>query len=140
VARRDDSRAIYILNKTQTPKEQLVQNGAVMDSKEVTLVAEPQRRKPPAAGRGRQKGELNKLTRTLKEAILAAFDEVGGRDYLVAVAKDDPKTFCGLLARVLPMQVQAEVSPVQYRVAREPMTPEEWADKFGAERRDLSNH
>jgi len=73
-----------------------------------------QRRRPPAAGRGRQKGELNKLTRTLKEAILAAFDEVGGRDYLVAVAKDDPKTFCGLLARVLPLQVDAEMTAVRY--------------------------
>jgi hypothetical protein len=102
-----------------------------MDNKEVTPVAK--KRRPPSAGRGRKVGELNKFTRTLKEAILAAFDAVGGREYLIAVAKEDPKTFCMLLARVLPLQVEAELRPVG-RVAREPMSKEEWAERFCVDR------
>src|SRR5215210_7557751 len=36
---------------------------------------------------------------------MEAFDEVGGQAYLVRVAQEDPRTFCGLLAKVLPLQV-----------------------------------
>ena len=57
-------------------------------------------------GPGRPKGSTNKVTRTLKEAILQAFDEVGAVDYLVSVAREDPRTFCALLGKVLPMQVE----------------------------------
>jgi hypothetical protein len=62
--------------------------------------------KPPR-GKGRPKGSPNKVTATLKEAILATFDSVGGVKYLSRVALDDPRTFCALLGRVLPMTVNA---------------------------------
>jgi len=52
---------------------------------------------------GRTKGTPNKLTTSVKEAILEAFDKVGGIEYLVDIAKDDPRTFCALLGRVLPL-------------------------------------
>lgn len=54
---------------------------------------------------GRKAGTPNKVTKALKDAILAALDEVGGQTYLVGIAREDPKTFCALLGRVLPMQV-----------------------------------
>ena len=57
------------------------------------------------AGKGRPKGSPNRLTANLKEAILGAFDTVGGPDYLVSVANSDPRTFCTLLGKVLPMQI-----------------------------------
>lgn len=63
-------------------------------------------RKPPSAGRGRKKGELNKLTRTIKEAIERAFDKAGGADYLARMAEDEPVAFMSLLAKVLPTQLQ----------------------------------
>ena len=44
-----------------------------------------------AAGSGRQKGSQNKVTRAVKDAIAAAFDELGGKDYLIEVARSDPK-------------------------------------------------
>jgi integrase len=49
-------------------------------------------------GAGRKKGVHNKLTRNVKEAILQAFNDEGGVDYLRMVAKKDFKTFCTLLA------------------------------------------
>jgi hypothetical protein len=67
-------------------------------------------RKPPNAGKGRPKGVPNKSTAKVKEAILRAFDEAGGHKYLMKVAKDDPKTFCALLGRILPAEISAEVN------------------------------
>lgn len=72
-----------------------------------------EKRKPPAAGRGRKKGEVNKTTAALKEAILLAAEEVGENGkgkgglvgYLRFVATKEPKAFAGLLGRVLPLQL-----------------------------------
>jgi hypothetical protein len=84
---------------------------------------------PPAAsprgfnsGKGRVAGVPNAVTKTLKEAILLAAEEAGNAmaaaaaengeertgglaGYLLAVATSDAKTFCGLLGKVLPMQI-----------------------------------
>jgi len=59
---------------------------------------------------GRRKGVANQTTAKVKEAILSAFDQVGGEAYLVKVANDDPKIFCALLARLLPTEMKAEIS------------------------------
>jgi hypothetical protein len=56
---------------------------------------------------GRQKGTPNKVTTSLREAIMHAFDTVGGEAYLVRVAKNHPQVFCMLLARILPLQVSS---------------------------------
>lgn len=66
---------------------------------------------------GRVKGVPNKNTTALKEAILAALDHVGGQSYLERVAEEDPKTFCTLLGKILPMQVTGDSSnPVVHEV------------------------
>ena len=57
------------------------------------------------AGKGRPKGVKNKLTASVKEAIMKAFEEVGGADYLANVAKDDPRTFCTLLGKIIPSDI-----------------------------------
>lgn len=85
-----------------------------MDTKEVAPVA---RRKPPAAGRGRVKGTPNKTTTAVREAILEAFERAGGVEYLATVATTDPKTFCTLLGKVLPLQVTGEGgAPIAFKV------------------------
>ena len=61
-------------------------------------------------GRGRPKGAENKLTRAVKDAVQDAFDEVGGAEYLVQVAREDHKTFCALLGKVIPNQVNASLT------------------------------
>src|ERR1700687_1574796 len=53
---------------------------------------------------GRTKGTPNKVHAAVKEAIIAAFDRLGGEAYLVKVGESDPRTFCTLLGKVLPMQ------------------------------------
>jgi hypothetical protein len=66
---------------------------------------------------GRPKGIPNKLTSTLRSAIESAFDEVGGKAYLVRIAESDPRTFLALLGRVLPLQVVTpDDKPVVIRV------------------------
>ncbi len=71
------------------------------------------------AGKGRRKGSVNKTTAALKDAILNAFNEVGGVDYLVTLAKTDPRTFAALLGRVLPLTVAGDSdSPLTVKIIR----------------------
>lgn len=73
-------------------------------------VGSVEKRKPPAAGKGRPKGSQNKTTAILKDAILKAAENAGGKDgmigYLTEQAKENPGPFLTLLGKVLPMQVQ----------------------------------
>jgi hypothetical protein len=58
----------------------------------------------------------NKLTANVKAAITAAFADAGGVDYLVKVAKTDPRTFCTLLSKLLPTQVTGDAADEPVRV------------------------
>jgi hypothetical protein len=61
------------------------------------------------AGKGRPKGVPNKTTKAIKEAVQEAFERAGGVDYLVGLANTDPRTFCGLVAKVIPLQVEGSL-------------------------------
>ena len=65
------------------------------------------RGKPPGLPKsgGRQKGSLNKIKLQVKEAIAEAFDEAGGKEYLLKIAKEDPRTFCTLVGKLVPTTV-----------------------------------
>lgn len=66
---------------------------------------------------GRKKGTPNKTTKALKDAILEAYERAGGVEYLETIARLDPRTFVGLLAKVLPMQITgAGEGPVRIEV------------------------
>ena len=54
---------------------------------------------------GRSAGTPNKLTADLKEMILGALDDAGGRSYLTEQARTSPGAFLTLVGKVLPMQV-----------------------------------
>ena len=65
------------------------------------------------AGPGRPKGIPNKITLSVKEAIERAFDKLGGASYLEHVGRTDPRTFCALLAKLLPTKLaNADGSPI----------------------------
>lgn len=60
---------------------------------------------------GRQKGTANKVTTSLKEAILEAAKRAGDGDmvnYLSVQARVNPGPFMSLLGKVLPMQVTGD--------------------------------
>lgn len=66
-----------------------------------------EKKKPPAAGKGRQKGVPNKVTGEVKQMILDALEGAGGVEYLQERA-NDPRTasaFLTLVGKVLPLQV-----------------------------------
>jgi hypothetical protein len=64
----------------------------------------------PRAGAGRPKGVPNKLTRTIRESIEAAFQGVGGPEYLMRQAEENPQAFMTLLGKIIPAQVQQEIT------------------------------
>ena len=57
---------------------------------------------------GRVKGVPNKLTTDVRKAIIAAFDMVGGAEYLRTLATTDPKAFCALLGKTVPVNVAGD--------------------------------
>ena len=59
-------------------------------------------------GAGRKPGVPNKLTTDIKELILGALSDVGGRQYLAARALDQPVAFMGLVGKILPLQLTGE--------------------------------
>jgi len=66
------------------------------------------RRKPPNAGKGRKPGSKNKLSASVKDAIIKAAENAGGEEgmigYLTKQAKDNPNAFLSILGRVVPME------------------------------------
>lgn len=63
-------------------------------------------RKPGAQKTGgRQKGTPNKLSSDIREVIKAAFDEAGGKEYLVTLSKSDPRTFLTLVGKIVPTAI-----------------------------------
>jgi len=85
-------------------------------SKEVRVKNEKKQAVSPLSGApvpaGRPAGVKNRLT-NLREAVLEAFEMVGGAQYLAKLAagtSSDRAAFVGLVAKVLPTQVQADIS------------------------------
>jgi hypothetical protein len=51
----------------------------------------------------------NRIKSEIKNGILEAFDQVGGVDYLIEIARRDPPTFCRLLAAIIPSEIKADI-------------------------------
>ena len=61
-------------------------------------------------GKGRKKGSMNKTSAKVKEMILGALSDVGGKDYLVRQADENPVAFMSLLGKVLPSEIKADLN------------------------------
>jgi hypothetical protein len=61
-------------------------------------------------GAGRPLGSQNKTSLALKELILGALDEVGGKEYLARLAVENSSAFASLLGKVLPSTLDASES------------------------------
>jgi len=65
---------------------------------------------PLPPGPGRQKGVPNKVTTELKQMIMGALDEAGGKDYLVTQAQKNPNAFLTLVGKYIPAEMHAKLS------------------------------
>lgn len=65
--------------------------------------------KPGERRGGRKTGTPNKLTASIKAAIEASFDQVGGAKYLARMAMEQPAAYMTLLGKVLPTQTDLTV-------------------------------
>jgi hypothetical protein len=59
---------------------------------------------------GRKPGTPNRMTNTLKASIEEAFGRVGGVEWLVKQAGENPQAFMTLLGRVLPREMNVDMS------------------------------
>ncbi len=66
--------------------------------------------KPGERRGGRKACTPNKMTSTVKEALVQAFEERGGVGALLAWSADNPTEFYKLWGRMLPQEVNADVN------------------------------
>ena len=61
--------------------------------------------------KGRQKGTPNHLTKTVKETVMAAFEDLQNdpRANIVAWGKDNPTEFYKIAAKLIPTEISANV-------------------------------
>lgn len=55
---------------------------------------------------GRKKGTPNAQTKELSQMILGALDRLGGEDWLLKSAKEDPACFISLVGKMLPKDIR----------------------------------
>jgi hypothetical protein len=57
-----------------------------------------------------RKGVPNKATAAIKEMIEGALQDVGGRAYLAEQARENPVAFMGLIGKILPKNITADIT------------------------------
>lgn len=57
------------------------------------------------AGKGRPKGAQNKTTIAVKQALIEAFEKMGGVDRLAQFAEEEPGEFYKLWVKILPQEI-----------------------------------
>lgn len=72
-------------------------------------------------GRGRPKGAPNKSTAAIKDMLLASLDAVGGQQYFMEQAKENPSAYMTLIGKIIPAEVKSQITgadggPVQHAI------------------------
>lgn len=73
---------------------------------------------------GRPKGAQNKLTKTVKETVLAVFNELqdDNKHNLKSFAKKYPRDFYQIAARLIPTEINAKLNKVTLEIVRKTPT------------------
>jgi hypothetical protein len=79
--------------------------------------------KPRPPNAGRRAGTPNKAAH-IRDAVMMAFDAVGGQKYLVRIANEQPAVFCTLLGKILPHELATSGGALKAEVLLKWMTPE----------------
>jgi hypothetical protein len=80
--------------------------------------------KPGERRGGRKKGTPNKLTSTFREAVLVAYEGIGGHEAFKLWAKNTQTEFYKIAARLIPTEIQQlgkDGKPVDPSVAAQPV-------------------
>lgn len=74
---------------------------------------------------GKPKGATNHLTRTVKETVLAVFNELQGdeKNNLKAFAEKHPRDFYQIAAKLIPTEINAKFNKIQLEIVRDSTTP-----------------
>ena len=59
---------------------------------------------------GRQKGSVNKTTASVKQALVEAFEELGGVKSLVEFGRENPRDFYALWVKIMPTEVKQDLT------------------------------
>lgn len=65
---------------------------------------------PKVPGSGRKPGTVNKQTASVKDALIQAFEMMGGVESLFKWGKANPRDFYPMWVRLLPADVKAELT------------------------------
>lgn len=76
-------------------------------------MATPGRKKGTPKTGGRKKGTPNKITLTIKDAVLQTFQQLGEVTHMVEWAREHPSDFYRIAAKLIPQQIQADVTHKQ---------------------------
>jgi len=66
---------------------------------------------------GRKKGTTNKVSLSLKQAVLETFEKLGGVQHMATWAKENPSEFYRIAARLVPPGVPVQVEGLQGSLA-----------------------
>ena len=104
----------------------------------------PPARTPARGNLGRPKGAPNKSTALLKDAILQAAELAGDKggmvNYLLRQAHENPIAFMGLMGKLLPLQVVADITQRVPIVSETIMTPDQWERQWADHHNDIQPH
>lgn len=65
---------------------------------------------PRKPGPGRPKGSKNRVTKAVKDALRASLESGEGAEaFFLSLKRDDPKTYAGLVGKLIPNEVVADV-------------------------------
>lgn len=78
----------------------------------------------------RPKGAKNIISGTAKENVIAVFTRLGGTAQMAAWAKKNQTDFYRLYAKLVPQQIDLEVTERPIDVAANPLPASEWDERY----------
>jgi hypothetical protein len=79
-----------------------------------------------------RKGIPNKATATAKENIIAVFNRLEGTAGMAEWARANKTDFYRLYARLIPQQIDMDVTVKPMDVTAEPLLPDAWDERYSA--------